>query len=357
MGRCFFVVSHNTAQLFKALAYLWPEKLMQSVPSPITIDPGTEINVAWVLLCAALVMLMQAGFCCLESGFCRAKNGINVAIKNLLDFCIAAIAFWAFGFGLMFGATWNGLLGTSLFASDTSLGTWGLTFLLFQLVFCGTATTIVSGAVAERTRFSAYLIMSLIVSGILYPVFGHWVWGGALEGHSRGWLENLGFIDFAGSTVVHSLGGWFALAAVLIIGPRAGRFAPNSPPISGHNIPLATCGAMLLWFGWFGFNGGSALGISAKVPLVLLNTNLAAAGGCIAALVLSVWIQRRPVVEHCINGAISGLVAITASCHLVSPLSALIIGSIGGGIFIAGHRILDRLRNGGRSDVCADRSP
>ncbi len=309
--------------------------------SALSVPP---VDIAWILLCAALVMLMQAGFCCLESGFCRAKNSINVAIKNLLDFCVAAIAFWAFGFAVMFGQSWRGLVGTTWFAVDPAVGNWLLTFLLFQLVFCGTATTIVSGAVAERTRFSTYLVMSLVMSGALYPLFGHWAWGGALEGSPSGWLARMGFIDFAGSTVVHSIGGWFALAAVLIIGPRLGRFKPNSPPISGHNIPLATCGAMLLWFGWFGFNGGSTLAVNNKVALVLLNTNLAAAAGSIAGLLLSYFFERRAVVDHCLNGAIAGLVAITASCHLVSPLSALAIGAIGGVVCVVGSYLLIRLR-------------
>ncbi len=305
---------------------------------------ATPVDIAWILLSAALVMLMQAGFCCLESGFCRAKNSINIAIKNLLDFCVAAISFWAVGFAMMFGQSWHGLIGTSLFAVEPEAGNWLLTFLMFQLVFCGTATTIVSGAVSERTRFSAYLVMSLVMSGVLYPVLGHWIWGGALEGSPSGWLAQMGFIDFAGSTAVHAMGGWFALAAVLVIGPRIGRFDPNSPPISGHNIPLATCGAMLLWFGWFGFNGGSTLAVNDKVALVLLNTNLAAAAGCLAGLFLSQVMERRAVVDHCINGAIAGLVAITASCHVVSPLSALAIGAIGGVVCVLGSYALVRLR-------------
>ncbi len=320
-----------------------PVSPMPSELATVT-STATQLDIAWILMCAALVMLMQAGFCCLESGLCRAKNSINVAIKNLLDFCVAAIAFWAFGFALMFGKSWHGLIGTSWFAVDPAAGTWLLTFLLFQLVFCGTSTTIVSGAVAERTRFTAYLLMSLVMSGVLYPILGHWVWGGALEGSPSGWLARVGFIDFAGSTAVHSLGGWFSLAAVLVIGPREGRFRENSPPISGHNIPLATCGAMLLWFGWFGFNGGSTLAVNDKLPLVLLNTNLAAAAGSLMGLALSGLIDRRAMVDHCINGAIAGLVGITASCHMVSPLSAIAIGAIGGAVCVAGSYLLIRLR-------------
>ncbi|MFO0919785.1 MAG: ammonium transporter [Planctomycetaceae bacterium] len=302
------------------------------------------VDTAWVLLCAALVMLMQAGFCCLESGFCRAKNSINVAIKNLLDFCVAALIYWAFGFGCMFGESWNGWIGTSNFAVNPQGGSWLLTFFLFQLVFCGTATTIVSGAVAERTRFSAYLWMSVLMSGIIYPVMGHWCWGGAAEGTSTGWLGQRGFIDFAGSTAVHSVGGWFSLAAVLIVGPRLKRFDAGAPPIAGHNIPLATCGAMLLWFGWFGFNGGSTLAVNDQVPLVLVNTNLAAAAGSVVALVLSQVIERRPLVDYCINGAIAGLVGITAGCHVMTPADAIAVGAVSGALCVAGSYLLVRLK-------------
>jgi Amt family ammonium transporter len=188
-------------------------------------------NIVWLMICAALVMLMQGGFCFLESGLARAKNSINVAIKNLVDFCIAGAMFWAVGFALMFGQTYGGYVGTSYFFLDESAGSWILAFFVFQMVFCGTATTIISGAVAERMRFPGYLMISVLVSGIFYPVFGHWAWNGADAGAAEGWLNSRGFIDFAGSTVVHSVGGWVALATVLVIGPRIGRFGKDARPI------------------------------------------------------------------------------------------------------------------------------
>lgn len=300
-------------------------------------------DVVWVLISAALVMLMQAGFCCLESGFCRAKNTINVAIKNLLDFCVSSLAYWAFGFALMFGASWGGWIGTTRFLVDADAGSWLLAFFLFQMVFCGTSTTIVSGAVAERTRFTSYLTMSLLISGLLYPVFGHWTWGGAFEGRPTGWLAQLGFIDFAGSTAVHSLGGWFALSAVLIVGPRLGRFSGGGA-IPGHNIPLATFGAMLLWFGWFGFNGGSTLAANDHVALILVNTNLAAAAGSLSALTAAAWLEKRFSVDACINGAISGLVAVTAGCHVIRPGGAVMIGVIAGLLCVSAGLLLVRLQ-------------
>lgn len=305
---------------------------------------ATSVDTLWVLICSALVMLMQVGFCCLESGFCRAKNSINVAIKNLLDFCLASLMFWAIGFSIMFGPSWNGWTGTWGLAPDGQSTPWLISFFLFQMMFCGTSTTIVSGAVAERTRFSSYMWMSACVSGVIYPLFGHWAWGGALEGSTRGWLGQLGFIDFAGSTVVHSLGGWFALAAAMVVGPRLKRFDDDAPRISGHNIPLAACGAMLLWFGWFGFNGGSTLAVSDRLPLILLNTNLAGAAGCACALLLSTWFERRSNVGHCINGAIAGLVSVTACCHIVEPAAAVLVGGVGGAISVLGGYLLVRLR-------------
>ena len=214
-------------------------------------------DIVWVLLCTAMVLMMQAGFCCLESGLVRSKNSINVAVKNFADLCVSTSIFWMFGFAIMFGVHIDGRPGTtSLFFNET--GNAGLTtFFLFQLVFCGTATTIISGAVSERMKFAGYLIVAAMVSGVIYPLFGHWAWGGLANGSAHGWLRAAGFIDFAGSTVVHSIGGWAALAAVIVIGPRIGRFDPTKPPIRGHNLPMATLGVFLLWFGWFGFNGGS----------------------------------------------------------------------------------------------------
>lgn len=293
-------------------------------------DPSLDI--AWMLICAALVMLMQGGFCLLESGMARAKNSFNVALKNLVDFCVSSVVFWAFGFALMFGASYHGLFGTTNFMLGEDASPWLMAFLFFQLVFCGTATTIISGAVAERIRFQGYLIISLFVSALIYPLFGHWAWGGAIEGTPTGWLAQLGFIDFAGSTVVHSVGGWVALAAVLVIGPRIGRFdGGEDRPISGHNLTLATFGALVLWFGWFGFNGGSTLSMNSDVPKILVNTNLAGAMGALASLAISKWISKRPDVGQVMNGAIAGLVGITASCNILAPWAAALVGA-GSGI-------------------------
>jgi len=299
---------------------------------------ANPLDTAWVLLSAALVMLMQGGFCLLESGLVRAKNSINVAVKNLFDFCVSAGAFWLVGFGLMFGGASSGWFGTDGFALHGVTAPDDIAFFLFQLVFCSTATTIISGAASERMRFSGYMIVALVVSIFIYPVFGHWVWG---EG---GWLGEMGFIDFAGSTVVHSVGGWAALAIVIILGARKGRFEGGKSTIHGHDLPLATFGVLILWFGWFGFNGGSTLGVTADVPVILANTTLAAAFGGIAGLILGMAFLRRPDVGSTLNGVVAGLVGITASCHIVSPTWAVVIGAVAGSICFAGTSLLERLK-------------
>ena len=301
-------------------------------------------DTVWLLICAALVMLMQGGFCILESGLVRAKNSISVAIKNLVDFCVSGAIFWSIGFAVMFGFSREGLLGTSGFFMGRSSDSWLLAFFLFQLMFCATATTIISGAVAERIRFIGYIAVAIIMAALIYPVFGHWAWARTIDGEPAGWLLRLGFIDYAGSTVVHSVAGWVALAAVLIVGPRIGRFSPNGKPITGDNMPMATLGVLLLWFGWFGFNGGSTLGVNNQIPLILVNTNLAGAFGALAALALTWTICGRPDVKHVMNGAIGGLVGITASCHVVGPLSAAAIGAVSGAICFAATHLLVRLK-------------
>jgi len=294
---------------------------------------ASTLDLLWIVLCAALVFLMQAGFLCLESGLTRNKNSINVAAKNIADFAIAALVYWLVGFGLMFGPSSGGWFGTGLFGlfdqipNQTGL----LAFVLFQLMFCATATTIVSGAVAERMRFSAYLATSALVSLLIYPVFGHWAWAGAWGLSEPGWLARLGFVDFAGSTVVHSVGGWVALVAVLQTGPREGRFRKGEPPkvIPAGNLPIAMLGVLLLAFGWLGFNGGSTLAFDGRVPGVLLNTLLAGAAGCVAGLAIGrLWYGYFEVM-YLINGLVAGLVAITAGAHAVSALHALLIGAVG----------------------------
>ena len=231
-----------------------------------------NLNYVWVLAAAALVFLMQAGFMCLESGLARAKNSINVAIKNLADFVLAVASFWAIGFGVMFGASQAGIFGTSDFFISVD-NTWRAAFFIFQVVFVGTAATIDSGAIAGRTRFGAYLLLSVLVSVLIYPLFGHWAWASLLHGEQQGWLEALGFIDFAGSSVVHSVGGWVALAGVIVIGPRLGKFDADGTPrrIQPHNMTLAYLGTFILFFGWFGFNGGSTLEAGPAIaPIILI---------------------------------------------------------------------------------------
>tara|TARA_R110002111_G_scaffold117466_3_gene179508 strand:+ start:6129 stop:9128 length:3000 start_codon:yes stop_codon:yes gene_type:complete len=302
-------------------------------------------NTIWVLTCTSLVFLMQAGFCCLESGLSRSKNSINVATKNVVDFFIGALIFWLFGYGLMFGSSFYGLIGTSHFVfEDSSPEHWPTVVFLFQLVFCSTAMTISSGAVAERMRFRAYIFLACGIGAIAYPIFGHWAWAKYASGDPAGWLGKLGFIDFAGSTVVHSVGAWSALAAVLILGPRLARFSDNSNPtrFSASNLPLAALGFLLLWFGWFGFNGGSTLALNGNVPSIILNTILAGIAGGLSALTWELVTSRQISVEKIFNGSLAGLVAITASCNAVSYPSAILIGIIAGAVMLASLYLLEK---------------
>ncbi|PZD73436.1 Ammonium transporter NrgA [Acaryochloris thomasi RCC1774] len=292
------------------------------------------VDLLWVLLCTGLVFLMQAGFMCVESGLTRSKNSINVVVKNMADFGLSVALFWMFGFALMFGASQWGWMGGSHFFPSTGVNAKFVAFFLFQAMFCGTATTIISGAVAERLKFSAYVIIVILVSGLIYPLFGHWAWNSLLEDNSGGWLGNLGFIDFAGSTVVHSVGAWVSLATLTIVGARQGRFSAEGKPnkIQGSNLPFSMLGALLLWFGWIGFNGGSTLALNDQVPGIILNTILAGVAGMITAAILS-WIQHRLLeVEPLINGMLAGLVAVTACCDVVSTPLAFVVGSTGASV-------------------------
>lgn len=306
-------------------------------------DLRTGLDVVWLAVTAVLVFLMQPGFACLESGLVRAKNSINVAIKNLTDFLIAGVGFWLIGFALMFGTTAGGLVGTGGIELNSA---WLMAFFFFQMMFCGTSTTIVSGAVAERMSFSGYIIVSFILSTLIYPVIGHWAWGGYESQSANGWLIANGFIDFAGSTVVHSVGGWLALAALLVIGPRNGRFRDGrAVPIEGHNQPLALLGVFLLWAGWFGFNAGSTLRADpTAIAGILVNTVLAPCAGGLSALALSWVIDRKPRVENIMNGVLCGLVAVTAGCHLLTPGQAVLIGLVGGILFVPGSLLLEKLQ-------------
>ncbi len=280
-----------------------------------------NLNVVWTILAATLVFLMQAGFALVEAGLTRAKNAANIIMKNLMDFAVGTVAFFVVGFGLMFGES-NGFFGTTLFGlGDTGGNSWLYTFLLFQTVFAAAAATIVSGAMAERTRFVSYLLFSAAITAVIYPVFGSWAWGSLMDGD--GWLENLPtgpFMDFAGSTVVHSIGGWLALAGAMVLGPRLGKYGRNGQvfAIPGHNIPLASLGVFILWFGWFGFNAGSTTVGDGSIGRIALMTNLSAAAGALAATFTAWAAFGKPDVTMALNGALGGLVAITAPCSTVT---------------------------------------
>ncbi len=293
-------------------------------------------DILWIVIASALVFLMQPGFMCLESGLTRSKNSINVAVKNLADFTFSVLSFWVVGYGFMFGLSHSGIIGTTGFFTDYADDGALAAFFLFQVMFCGTATTIFSGAVAERMKFSSYLIIVFILSSFIYPLFGHWAWNGLDSGTTTGWLGKAGFIDFAGSTVVHSVGGWIALAVLMVIGPRKGRFDSTHAAFgfNGSNLPLSVLGTFLLWFGWIGFNGGSTLVMNGAVPQILVYTTLAGAAGACANLFFGYLIYRLPRVTFLINGSLGGLVAITANCHVVNAADAVIIGLFAGVITI-----------------------
>lgn len=296
----------------------------------------------WVIVSAVLVFLMQPGFMCLESGLTRPKNSINVAIKNIADFVFSVLGFWIIGFGIMFGLSSGGIIGTTCFIPEFGDNFHLMTFFLFQTMFCGTATTIFSGAVAERMRFSSYMQVAALLSTIVYPVFGHWAWNGLDSGTTAGWLGAAGFVDFAGSTVVHSIGGWVALAALIIIGPRHGRFGKDGKPVDfhGNDLPLSVLGTLLLWIGWIGFNGGSTLAMDARVPGIIVKTVIAAASGAAFCLFIGYRITKISKITFLINGSLGGLVAITACCHCVSISESVLIGAVAGVLCLAVEELL-----------------
>ncbi len=297
----------------------------------------TNADILWTLLGAILVFLMQAGFAFVESGFTRAKSAAHIMMKNMLDLTVGGIAYWVIGFGLMFGASSSLMMGGDHFFltpdNATGDGQWEYVFWMFQVVFAATAATIVSGAMAERTKFSAYLLYSLVVSAVIYPIFGHWAWGTLLVSDNAGaWLGNMGFNDFAGSTVVHSVGGWAALAGAIVVGPRIGKFGKDGRvrPIPGHSMTMATLGVFLLFFGWFGFNAGSETAADGMIPRIAVVTFLAGCAGCLTAMLAS-WMKfGKPDVGMTLNGVLAGLVGITAGCATTTPLGAIIIGAIAG---------------------------
>lgn len=297
------------------------------------------LNTIWILIASILVIFMNAGFCMLETGFCRQKNAVNILAKNLIVFALATLVFWAIGFSLMFGSG-NGFVGSGgWFLSSTDPATYGLdpfpaglpipVFFLFQVAFAGTAATIVSGAVAERIEFIAFILFSLLLVGIAYPISGHWVWGGGMLSEI-GFLGT-GFSDFAGSTLVHSVGGWSALMGAAILGPRIGKYEDGQArAIPGHNMSIATLGCLILWIGWFGFNPGSQLAADEAVPYIAITTNLAGAAGGVSATIVSWLKDGKPDLSMIINGILAGLVGITAGCDGVSYWGSVIIGAIAG---------------------------
>ena len=303
----------------------------------------SSIDVVWTLLGAFLVFFMQAGFTLVESGFTRAKNAGNIIMKNLIDFCFGTLLYWVIGFGIMFGGS-SAIFGGIHFFAGNSLA-FDLptpTFLLFQTVFCATAATIVSGAMAERTNFIAYCIFSAVISGLIYPISGHWIWGG-------GFLAEMGFHDFAGSTAVHMVGGIAAFTGAAIVGPRIGKYTKDkkSNAIPGHNLTLAALGVFILWFSWFGFNGGSTTSMTGDDTLVLasnvlVNTNIAAATGTLTALVISWFKYKKPDVSLTLNGTLAGLVGVTAGCDMVSAGGACLIGLASGAAMIFAVEFIDK---------------
>jgi len=294
----------------------------------------------WLVVCAALVFFMQAGFAMVETGLTRAKNAGNIIMKNLMDFSVGALMYWAIGWALMYGTSVGSFIGGDSFFVSGDAGLMRDWF--FQVVFAATAATIVSGAMAERTKFTSYLIYSIFISGLIYPISGHWIWQG------DGWLTALGFHDFAGSTVVHSVGGWAALAGAIVLGPRIGKYVKKdgkvtTKAIMGHNLPLAALGVFILWFGWYGFNAGSTLsGTDVSMAHVAVTTTLAASGGALLAMI-TVWIlSGKPDVSMSLNGALAGLVGITAPCAVVSPGAAIIIGAIAGILVVLSVEFIDK---------------
>jgi Amt family ammonium transporter len=322
------------------------------------VQTKVALDTLWVVVTACLVFFMNAGFALLESGLCQAKNAVNILAKNFIVFAVSSLAFWIVGFGLMFGdgSPLVGMKGFFLAGADNSpamadayqgvfasLNWTGVPLaakFFFQLVFAGTAATIVSGAVAERIKFLSFIAFSFFLVAFIYPVGGHWAWGG-------GWLGTAGFKDFAGSTVVHSIGGWAALTGVIILGPRLGKFGPGGKvnPIPGHNMGFATLGTLILWLGWFGFNPGSTMAADAAlISTIALNTNMAAAAGCLAATAVAWLALGKPDLSMILNGTLAGLVAITAACNVVTTTSSVIIGTLAGVLVVGAVLFFDRVK-------------
>jgi ammonium transporter, Amt family len=350
----------NCLPIAAVIIVFWNIAALAEKAPPDAIKMAEELKVnldtAWVTIAAMLVIFMNAGFCMLETGFCREKNAVNVLAKNLIVFALSSVAFWVIGFGLMFseGNDFIGTGGFFLTGADNSpamgdaykgiftpLNWTGVplsTKFFFQLAFAGTAATIVSGAVAERIKFLSFLLFSLLLVGIVYPITGHWIWGG-------GWLADIGFFDFAGSTVVHAVGGWAALIGAWMLGPRIGKYTDGKAnAIPGHNMSIATLGCLILWLGWFGFNPGSTMGVSSAIGHIAVTTNTAGAFGGIAATIVAWVVLGKPDLSMIINGILAGLVAVTASCAWISVPSSAIIGAVAGVLVVFAVGLFDRLK-------------
>ncbi|HSP80610.1 MAG TPA: ammonium transporter [Myxococcaceae bacterium] len=299
-------------------------------------EAKVALDTLWVVVAAALVFFMNAGFALLEAGLCRSKNTANILGKNVLVFCLAVLAYWAVGYGLMFGGL-GGLFVDGSEPSPASVPV--LAFFLFQACFAATACSIVSGAVAERIKYGAFLGVAFLLALGVYPVVGRWVWGG-------GFLAEWGFHDFAGSLVVHAFGGFAALAGVVLLGPREGRYGKDGRPrpIPGHSMPLATLGAFILWLGWFGFNAGSVLAVDESVPRIALVTTLAAAAGGVSATLAAWWRLKKPDLTMSLNGVLGGLVAITAGCAVLQPAAGVLVGLLAGVLVVFAVPAFDRVK-------------
>lgn len=299
-----------------------------------------SIDTLWIVMAGVLVFLMQTGFALLEGGMVRSKNTVNVVMKNYTDMCFGAIAFWLIGYGLMFGSNPSGFIGIDHFwlgdASDMNYSK-----LFFHIMIAATAATIVSGAMAERARFTAYIVACIFITAFIYPIFGSWVWESLYAG--KGWLKELGFHDFAGATFVHSVGGWCALAGIIVLGPRLGKYDPEGKPryIAGHNLPMVAMGGFILWVGWFGFNGGMTMSANTSIGKIVLNTHLAAAAGAVGAVIGMVFKRKPVLMTNTIYGSLGGLVGITAGCDVFEPSYAILTGVIAGAIVIIGIEFMD----------------
>ncbi len=335
--RCNFILLVGLVLAFS------PEVLAQTSDAGADAPLFNALDTFWIVFAAVLVFFMQAGFGLVEAGLVRAKNAGNILMKNLMDFAIASLTFFAVGYAVMWGdgSPFYGSEGWFLLGIETPIdGVPLYAFWFFQAAFAGAAATIVAGGVAERMKFISYLLYTIAISAVVYPMVGHWVWGG-------GWLSELGFYDFAGSTVVHAVGGVAALVGSMMLGPRIGKFDKdgNARVISGHSMPLAALGVFILWLGWFGFNAGSTLGLGDPevVGLIIINTTLAAASGAIMAMVMA-WLKfGKPDVSISFNGVLAGLVGITASCAAVTPLASIAIGAIAGIVVVLGLMLFDKL--------------